>query len=68
MTMHAATRLQFDQPKNISISTQLTQPSSFSLPRLMANLASNAMMQEIFLTPKPGLVDARNNGAHNDMT
>ena len=29
--------------------------------------ATNRRVQEVRLTPKPGLVDERNNGAHNDM-
>ena len=33
----------------------------------LANLAAKALEQEVRLTPKPGLVDERNNGAHNDM-
>ncbi|WP_342627125.1 triphosphoribosyl-dephospho-CoA synthase CitG [Nguyenibacter vanlangensis] len=30
--------------------------------------AERALLTELFLTPKPGLVDRRNSGAHNDMT
>ena len=33
----------------------------------LAGLAAEALEQEVRLTPKPGLVDQRNNGAHNDM-
>ncbi len=33
----------------------------------LASLAAEALQQEVRLTPKPGLVDERNNGAHNDM-
>ena len=33
----------------------------------LAGLAAEALEQEVRLTPKPGLVDERNNGAHNDM-
>ena len=33
----------------------------------LADLAAKALEQEVRLTPKPGLVDERNNGAHNDM-
>lgn len=32
-----------------------------------SQLASSAMLNEVNLTPKPGLVDMRNNGAHKDM-
>ena len=33
----------------------------------LAGLAAKALEQEVRLTPKPGLVDERNNGAHSDM-
>ncbi len=33
----------------------------------LANLAAKALTEEVHLTPKPGLVDERNNGAHSDM-
>lgn len=39
---------------------------SFAQNRL-ADLAVAALLSEARLTPKPGLVDARNNGAHRDM-
>lgn len=32
-----------------------------------SQLANSAMLNEVNLTPKPGLVDMRNNGAHKDM-
>lgn len=33
----------------------------------LASLAAKALEQEVRLTPKPGLVDQRNTGAHSDM-
>ncbi|OON41114.1 triphosphoribosyl-dephospho-CoA synthase CitG [Izhakiella australiensis] len=36
-------------------------------PPLIARLARQAMIDEVCLTPKPGLVDRDNNGAHRDM-
>ncbi|MGT2888281.1 triphosphoribosyl-dephospho-CoA synthase CitG [Streptococcus didelphis] len=33
-----------------------------------SNCASKALTYEVTLTPKPGLVDCANNGAHDDMT
>lgn len=33
----------------------------------VATLATTALLKEIYLTPKPGLVDRHNSGAHNDM-
>lgn len=40
---------------------------STSLPYLVSWLAINALKQELDLTPKPGLVDTHDNGAHSDM-
>jgi [citrate (pro-3S)-lyase] ligase len=40
---------------------------STTLPYLVAWLAYNALKQELDLTPKPGLVDTHDNGAHSDM-
>lgn len=34
---------------------------------VLAAMAADAMEQEVRLTPKPGLVDMQNNGAHADM-
>ena len=36
-------------------------------PYLIAHLACNALRAELNTTPKPGLVDCHDNGAHNDM-
>ncbi|MCS3424899.1 triphosphoribosyl-dephospho-CoA synthase [Rahnella sp. BIGb0603] len=33
----------------------------------IATLAADALRQEVWLTPKPGLVDSANNGSHSDM-
>ncbi len=33
----------------------------------LAGLVEQALVDEVCLSPKPGLVDARNNGAHSDM-
>lgn len=33
----------------------------------IATLAADALRQEVWLTPKPGLVDGANNGSHTDM-
>lgn len=37
------------------------------LPDAYATLAWRAMLTEVNLSPKPGLVDRINNGAHKDM-
>lgn len=34
----------------------------------VARLAAAALVEEVYTTPKPGLVDGNNNGAHRDMT
>ncbi len=41
-------------------------PSS-TVPYLIGQAAANALRTELDLTPKPGLIDALNSGAHNDM-
>lgn len=38
-----------------------------TLPYLAADLAESALRQELDTTPKPGLVDRNNSGAHSDM-
>jgi [citrate (pro-3S)-lyase] ligase len=38
-----------------------------SIPYLVADLAENALRAELDTTPKPGLVDKADNGAHKDM-
>jgi triphosphoribosyl-dephospho-CoA synthase len=39
-----------------------------SMSALVCDLAAEALHREVMLTPKPGLVDRRNSGAHRDMT
>ena len=38
-----------------------------TVPYLIAHLASDALRAELHTTPKPGLVDRHDNGAHRDM-
>lgn len=40
---------------------------STTLPYIIAHLATQALQAELDTTPKPGLVDKDNNGAHRDM-
>ena len=40
---------------------------STTLPYIIAHLATRALQAELDTTPKPGLVDKDNNGAHRDM-
>ncbi|QBP40166.1 triphosphoribosyl-dephospho-CoA synthase [Paenisporosarcina antarctica] len=42
------------------------EKKSFSITA--AKLAVHSLIEEVELTPKPGLVDKRNNGAHHDIT
>ena len=35
--------------------------------KLISRLAKKSLLDEVNTTPKPGLVDSRNNGSHNDM-
>ncbi|MCI6489555.1 MAG: triphosphoribosyl-dephospho-CoA synthase [Prevotella sp.] len=44
---------------------QLVPPTT--LPYIIAHLATQALQAELDTTPKPGLVDKDNNGAHRDM-
>lgn len=44
------------------------QPTPIPLPDHLADLAVEALIDEADLSPKPGLVDRRSNGAHHDMT
>lgn len=41
---------------------------SHTIAQDTAHLAHRAMLIEVYTTPKPGLVDRANNGAHRDMT
>ena len=38
-----------------------------TIPYLLAHLATDALQQELDTTPKPGLIDRYDNGAHSDM-
>ena len=38
-----------------------------TIPYLLAHLATDALQQELATTPKPGLIDCHDNGAHSDM-
>lgn len=41
--------------------------ATLDICELVGNLAYHAMMLEVYLTPKPGLVDGNNTGSHADM-
>lgn len=38
------------------------------IPQKLALFAVEALLEELHLTPKPGLVDRKNNGTHRDLT
>ena len=38
-----------------------------TIPYLLAHIATDALQQELDTTPKPGLIDQNDNGAHSDM-
>jgi len=65
---NAALDLLFDTHRN-----EFVQPNDLPLisgnqwARVVAELAYQSMLMEIYHTPKPGLVDLVNNGAHSDM-
>ena len=50
---------------DINTIRQLVPPTI--LPYIIAHLATQALQAELDTTPKPGLVDKDNNGAHRDM-
>ena len=54
--------------EQLGISISPVAPVWSSLPERLADLVHEALVAEATLTPKPGLVDARNNGSHKDMT
>ncbi|MZI94361.1 triphosphoribosyl-dephospho-CoA synthase CitG [Vibrio sp. CAIM 722] len=68
MTMNATLELLIDFPQEVTVAAPSPSKRAFSLPKLVSHLAYHAMMLEVHLTPKPGLVDTVNNGSHDDMT
>lgn len=50
---------------DMSTIRQLVPPTT--IPYIIAQLATQALQAELDTTPKPGLVDKDNNGAHRDM-
>ena len=51
--------------RSLSQAAALVPPST--IPYLLAHLAADALRTELDTTPKPGLVDRNDNGAHTDM-
>ena len=50
---------------SLSRAAALVPPTT--VPYLIAHLATDALRSELYTTPKPGLVDRNDNGAHRDM-
>ena len=62
----SASRVRMALVKNsLSAAAPLVPPTT--LPYLIAHLATRALRTELNTTPKPGLVDSRDNGSHTDM-
>ena len=62
--IQAAADIQREEWKGMQI-RMMTAAQSMSI--LLAHFATQALIDEVNTTPKPGLVDRRNNGAHRDM-
>lgn len=62
----SASRVRMAMESNsLKEAAQLVPPTT--LPYIIAHLATQALQAELDTTPKPGLVDKDNNGAHRDM-
>jgi triphosphoribosyl-dephospho-CoA synthase len=46
----------------------LNQIVQVEFARVLSGFATEALLEEVRLTPKPGLVDKDNNGSHHDLT
>lgn len=51
-----------------SVEMILAEMQKRVLAEIVADLARQALLDEVYLTPKAGLVDRQNNGSHQDMT
>ncbi|KGY08161.1 2-(5'-triphosphoribosyl)-3'-dephospho CoA synthase [Vibrio sinaloensis] len=65
--MHANKTLEWLMDDCSLYEPDVTGRSRLNICVLAGNLAYHAMMLEVHLTPKPGLVDCANSGAHSDM-
>ena len=50
-----------------SLSSVAALVPTTTVPHIIAHLATDALRSELYTTPKPGLVDRNDNGAHRDM-
>jgi triphosphoribosyl-dephospho-CoA synthase len=58
------------EPRDLPLAARagaLPRPHAHALGRAIAALVEEALLREVQLTPKPGLVDCANTGAHRDM-
>ncbi|MDR1554140.1 MAG: [citrate (pro-3S)-lyase] ligase [Prevotellaceae bacterium] len=59
----------FQLQKALALAPQTTQPFIVAqCAKALSATAANALYEELKTTPKPGLVDLDDNGAHGDMT
>ena len=63
----AASRAHSVEELQVITSQLLTQYFRNRDQEIIASCAINSLIDEVHTTPKPGLVDRRNNGSHNDM-
>jgi triphosphoribosyl-dephospho-CoA synthase len=54
--------------KNLRTGDDMEKIAVFNTSEYLSTLAVNALVDEVCLTPKPGLVDEENNGSHHDLT
>ena len=64
------TRGEIFSPASFAYSPALRKTPAASVSSISSNIAElavSALLAEVWTTPKPGLVDRNNNGAHTDM-
>jgi triphosphoribosyl-dephospho-CoA synthase len=64
--MAAVTLLERSRPQRHP--APITAPSAADRSKQLAGLVVSALIDEVTLTPKPGLVDMRSRGAHRDLS
>lgn len=64
-TIVSASRVRQLIDNNLKEALQLLPKSSY--PTVISHIAANCLQAELLLSPKPGLVDTIDNGAHSDM-
>lgn len=62
----SAVRKNMQEGKFCAITLESMVPKT-TRPYIIAHMATRALQQELDCTPKPGLVDCHDSGAHNDM-